>query len=172
MNGYKLFRKKNDLLYPLYVLADEPTPIGVWLPAKMGVMTNEGKVKSKLGALAYRPGWHINDKAPYVEHIYSVHNGCKYLKDNCVWCEVEYHTDINYQPEAREAGWRAGKWSAQRAYLKKIPVNGYYKYKTNPNMFGSWVIAGEMLVVRELTDDDVFDLCFQYGLIPLRRWSA
>lgn len=68
--GYKLFRKAKDQLYPLYVLADKPTHVGIWLDAENGVMTNEGKVKSKLGALAYRPGWHINDIAPYVEHIY------------------------------------------------------------------------------------------------------
>lgn len=170
MIGYKLFRVSKGKLYPLYVLANKETPLGEWLPAEAGERNEKGKVKSRLGSLAYRPGWHINDDAPYVEHIYSVHNGAKYLKDNTVWCEVEYHTDKCYSPEAREAGWRNGKWSAVRAQLDYIPVGGYYKYKTNPTMKGAWVIAGEMKVNRILSDDEVNEICRKCGYEPLRRY--
>ena len=79
--GYKLFRLKRGKLYPLYVLANEETPMGVWLDAQSGPRTERGKVKSRLGELAYRPGWHINDGLPYVNHIYTIHNGERYLKD-------------------------------------------------------------------------------------------
>ena len=169
--GYKLFRMKNNTLYPLYVLADKPVRIGEWLPAEEGNRTSRGKVKSRLGELAYRPGWHINDEVPYVNHIYTMHNGKRYLKDYCVWCEVEYHTDRCYSPEAREAGWYKGKWSAARAQLDYIPVGGYYKYRTNPQMFGTWIIAGEIKVNRIMSDDEVESLCKAKGLTPLERWE-
>lgn len=170
--GYKLFKQKNGKLYPLYVLANEETPIGIWLEAKSGPRTEKGKVRSKLGELAYRPGWHINDGLPYVNHIYTIHNGERYLKDGCVWCEVEYHTDRCYSPEAREAGWRNGRWSAVRAQLDYIPVGGYYKYKTNPNMDGAWIIAGEMKVNRIMDDAEVYEICKANGYEPLRRYVA
>ena len=67
--GYKLFRiKKNEpgKLYPLYVFAEKEIPMNVWINAEEGPKNDNGKVKSKLGDLAYRPGWHINDKIPYV----------------------------------------------------------------------------------------------------------
>ena len=170
--GYKLFREKNGKLYPLYVLANEETPIGVWLEAQSGPRTKKGKVKSRLGDLAYRPGWHVNDGLPYVNHIYSVHDGLRYLKDGCVWCEVEYNTGRCYSPEAREAGWKNGRWSAVRAQLDYIPVGGYYRYKTNPNMDGAWIIAGEMKVVRKMSDEEVYEICEANGYEPLRRWIA
>lgn len=170
--GYKLFRLKHGKLYPLYVLANEETPIGVWLEAQSGPRTNRGKVKSRLGELAYRPGWHINDGLPYVNHIYSIHNGKKYLKDGCVWCEVEYKTDRCYSKEARDAGWRGGLWSSTRAQLDYIPKNGYYRFKTNPNMDGAWIIAGEMKVNRIMDDDEVVRICKANGYESLRRWIA
>ena len=71
MIGYKLFRVKKSRpgeLFPLYVLADEPVPIGVWVGATEGPRTPEGKVKSKIGPLAFRPGWHLSD-IPLAIHI-------------------------------------------------------------------------------------------------------
>lgn len=64
MIAYKLFKVKKKYpgqLFPLYVMANEPVPIGVWLPAKEGPRNKDGKVASKLGPLAFRPGWHLSD---------------------------------------------------------------------------------------------------------------
>ena len=170
--GYKLFNKKKDgKLYPLYVLTEKSIPLGVWLHAEEGPRVGN-HVKSKLGPLAFRPGWHINDELPYVEHIYSMHNGEKYLKDGCVWCEVKYHTDISYQERADAEGWRNERWASVRSYLSFIPVNGYYKYKTNPQMYGKWAIAGEMMVVREMSDEEVYAMCAEQGLVALRRYEG
>lgn len=172
MTGYKLFRKTKDgNLHPLYVKANEITRIGEWLPAECGQMTEDGHVKSKLGDLAYRPGWHLNEDAPYVSHIYSMHKGKKYLKDNCVWCEVEYG-GTDYQDEANECGRnKKGKVIAKNAYLKRIPEGGYYRYKTSPNMTGAWIIAGSIKVIREMTDEEVIEICHQNGYEnPLTRF--
>ena len=54
--GYKLFRMKDGKLYPLYVLANKETPIGKWIEAECGEMSENGKVKARLGELAYRAG--------------------------------------------------------------------------------------------------------------------
>ena len=174
--GYKLFRVKKSepgKIFPLYVYADRAIPIGEWLDAEDGPITENGKVKSRLGELAFRPGWHINDKVPYVEHIFSRHNGIKYLRDDCQWYEVEYITDINYQDEANEAGKnRSGKIVPVKAFLKHVPVNGFYRYKTTPMMYGEWIIAGSMRVIRAMSDDEVFELCSKYGLKSLPRYVS
>lgn len=170
--GYKLFRIKNEKLYPLYVYANTSLEMNKWLKAKCGVMLENGKVKSRLGPLAYRPGWHINDKVPYVEHIYSVHNGQKFQKEGTVWAEVEYSDSVNYQGEADKAGMnKKGKVIGRNAFLKKVPENGCYRYKTSPSMYGEWIIAGEMKIIRILSDEEVIELCHKEGLEPLPRYS-
>ena len=107
MKAYKLFRKKNGNIYPLYVLANEPTPIGVWLEAKSGERTAKGKVKSRLGELAYRPGWHCSER-PVALHIGEKANPKDRLPsfraENQVWCEVEVDDSIDYQPLADKEG--------------------------------------------------------------------
>ena len=169
--GYKLFREKDGELYPLFVYANEALPMNVWLSAKSGPRTDSGKVKSKIGELAYRPGWHINDEVPYVVHIYSIHDDKKWLKDGCVWCEVEYKTDVNYQDKADSAGFLNGRFSEGRAYLDYIPVGGYYKFKTSPHMYGKWIISGEMKINRILSDSEVEKLCHDKGLEPLTKYA-
>lgn len=169
--GYKLMRMKDGRLYPLYVLADEEIPVGTWLKAEEGPRTDSGKVKSRLGELAFRPGWHVSD-LPHATHIYSRHEGGKWLKDGCVWCEVEYGTDRDYSEEAREAGFRNGKWNAARAYLKKVPKGGCYRYRTNPTMFGDWAIAGEMRISRILSDEEAAEICRRNGVEPLPRYEG
>lgn len=181
--GYKLFRKdKNGNLYPLYVNASEVLPMDKWMFAKSGERTENGKVKSKLGELAYRGGWHINDLCPYVVHIYGkkyCENG-KELEKNTgrrfdkvqkaenVWCLVEYETTINQQEEANARGInKNGKLIPKNAQLDMVDLHGYYRYKTNPNMFGDWIIAGNMRIVRELSELEVINKCAEFGLIPL-----
>ena len=167
--GYKLMREKNGRLYPLYVFAEKEIPVGVWLKAEEGPRTESGKVSSRLGELAFRPGWHVND-LPYVTHIYSVHEGKSWLKDGCVWCRVEYGTDADYSEEAKAAGWRNGKWSASRAYLRRVPEGGFYRYRTNPQMYGEWAIAGEMRILGVLSDEEAERICRENGLDPLTRY--
>lgn len=178
--GYKLFRAKKEkengkektVLYPLYVLASQPLEMGAWLEAECGERLENGKVKSRLGPLAYRPGWHINDETPYVEHIYTLHDGRKYQKDGTVWCEVEYSDDINYQAEAEKAGTNAkGKVTERNAFLHYIPENGYYRYKTSPQMYGTWIIAGKMKIIKIISEKEVRELCRKKGLEPLPVWK-
>lgn len=56
-----------------------------------------------------------------------------------------------------------------RADLDYIPMNGFYRYKTNPTMIGEWIIAGEMKVLRILSDVEVKEICDEVGSAYLPR---
>ena len=171
--AYKLFRVKKSepgKIYPLFVLADEETPVGVWLTAKAGPQTDNGKVKSRLGPLCYRPGWHLSD-IPLAIHIgmKGESGEIEYMSPDHVWCECEYSDGISYQAEAERNGTYNGKMHPRDAFLKRIPENGYYRYKTNPMMLGDWIIAGEIRVNRILSDDEVEKICLEHGYKAMPR---
>ena len=173
--GYKLFavnKKHKGELFPLYVNANENTPINKWVEAKCGEM-KDGKVKSKLGLLAYRPAWHLSD-LPIAKHmgIKDDNGKIKYMRPDVVWCECEYSDTINYQEEANHNGMIKGKLVPKLAYLNYIPVNGFYKYKTNPNMFGEWILAGEIKVNKVMTDEEVNQILVDKGITPMERYGG
>ena len=170
--AYKLCRVKTSApgkIFPLFVLANEELPIGVWLEAKCGERNNIGKVKSRLGPLAFRPGFHLSD-IPLAIHIGKKVDGViKYMHDDNVWCECEYDDTINYQDEADGNGMINGKFNPQRAFLKHIPEDGYYRFKTNPTMLGTWIITGRIKILRILTDEEVAEICRRNGYEPMGR---
>ena len=172
MIGYKLFRVKRSApgqLFPLYVLSDQPVPIGVWLPAQEGPRKENGKVRSRIGDLAFRPGWHLSD-LPLAIHIGIKEDGViRYMHDDEVWCECEYSDAVDYQPVADQQGMRAGVFHPRNAMLTEIPVDGFYRYKTSPQMLGKWIIAGSMKVLRVLPDEEVAGICRAAGYDPLPR---
>lgn len=169
VKAYKLFRTKGDgKLYPLFVNAEKPVPMGEWLEAEEGPQGKaQGKVKSKLGDLAYRPGWHAGD-LPVATHI-----GGKsspdlkkpdYRPDNHVWAEVEMAADKDWQSVADSRG------RGVKAHITdQVPLGGFYRYKTNPNMTGNWLIGGNMKVNRVLPDDEVKAINDQAGTADLPR---
>lgn len=174
MKAYKLVRKKKDgNYYPLYVLSKDPFPVGEWIEAKCGELTKNGKVRSKLGELAYRPGLHLCE-IPHETHIGGKSKGTghpvDYLPDDLVWVEVEFSDEVSYQLAAEKAGInKNGKVVAARAYLKKIPENGYYYYNTSTQATVRWIICGAMKLVREVSDAEVTAICAKHGLVPLPR---
>ena len=174
VKGYKLFstREGSEELFPLYVYADEPVKEGMWVKAKEGIRKETG-VKSKIGKLAYRPGWHSGD-SPSATHI-----GGKssigvtkpdYRPAHQRWAEVEVADDFDWQ---RVANQRASKTKEDKIIPKtahitdQIPEKGHYRYKTNPNMRGSWLISGEMKVNKRLSQKEVETLGKELGLDDL-----
>lgn len=200
VTAYKLFRvyaKKPGQLFPLFVDPNTPVPIGVWLDADEGepagaTKTGKPQVKSKLGPLAYRPGWHAGD-VPIATHIggepavrFDEESGKnKQLptirKGDEVWAEVEMAADVDWQSEANrraipyktnnpDTGAVKGQPNPGTAAITDgIPVDGFYRYKTNPNMTGNWLIGGSMKVNRILSDEEVKAINDAAGVADLPR---
>ncbi len=186
--GYKVFyRGKDGKLYPPMVANPngEPTPVGVWLDADAAPvvsMSKTGRPQVKAGGrgtqggsgtLAYRPGWHLGT-IPYAVQFNrkNPETGEKDLfPKDFVWAEVEYANDVDYQDEARKEGVnRNGKYQHSLAGLKRLPVNGSYRYRTNPNPnTDEWIITGAMKVNRILTDEEVDELVRKAGREPQKR---
>jgi len=232
IKAYKLFRvnaNRPGELFPLFVNADKPVEIGKWYEAEVGEMSGD-KVKSKIGNLAYRPGWHAGD-SPLATHIgdftpqqkaqkaraedarksamqtaladprftdsyqqadaatkkklladlkASINKKYPYPKgtttpsirpDNQVWAEVEMPADYDWQSEADKRGINPkGKFIAKTAHITdQIPKGGHYRYKTNTNMTGNWIIGGAMKVTRALSDQEVEQLNTKVGAADLAR---
>ena len=108
MKAYKMFRvskRAPGKLFPMFVLTDRETVMHEWLPAQMGKKNRDGKVMSRLGPLAFRPGWHLSD-LPIAVHIG--------IKDNGV---------IRYQrPQIPEAGYRLVRVRVHRQ--DRLPAPG------------------------------------------------
>lgn len=168
--AYKLFKTKKGKLYPLYILTDNEVPMNRWIEAESGELLDNGKVKSKLGQLCYRPGWHLAD-IPYAAHIgQRDEDGNLRMKTDTVWCEVEYSDKVDYQPLANQNGTnKQGKVIPVKSYLKEIPKDGYYRYKTSPLMFEDWIIAGAIKVLKVLTNEEVDNICREHGIEPQKR---
>lgn len=188
--AYKVFLLKNGQLYPPMVAnpGGECTPVGVWLNADAapraedsktgrpqvqagGKGTNTGKT-----TLAYRPGWHLGDIPQATQFAKkNPETGVKELfPSNFVWAECEYATDVDYQEEAMSYGYnKNGKFQHSLSGLPKIPKDGYYRYRTNPNPDTvPWVITGAMKVNRILTDKETDAICRENGVEPLKRMGG
>ena len=183
--GYKVFYLKNGKLYPPVIANDnaQETPIGVWLPASspniVGYTLKDhrpqvasggaGTRGRSLGNLAFRPGWHLGE-IPYAEQFLrkKTYNGKKVWPDNLVWARVEYSNDVDYQDEAMSYGYsKNGNFRHSYAGLPKIPKNGSYRYRTNPNpKTVPWIITGAMKVNKILSFDEVDQILRQKGIEP------
>jgi hypothetical protein len=176
--AYKLFRvdpKQPGQLFPLFVNANDPVEVGRWLEATAGQLTDKGQVKLKIGPLAYRPGWHAGEY-PLVTHIGAKSSPNLKAPDirppNQVWAEVDMAADRDWQSIADAAASRnkAGEIIPRTAHITdQVPLGGYYRYKTNPNMTGDWLIGGNMRVNRVLTDNEVRAINEAAGVSDLPR---
>ena len=185
--GYKVFYLKDGKLYPPMVAnaGGEDTPVGVWLDAEAAPIVGESKTgrpkvkqggkgtQGGSGTLAYRPGWHLGE-IPYALQFNRLNpeTGEKDLfPKDFVWAEVEYAADNDYQQEADAEGiTENGKFRHSYAGLKRVPEDGFYRYRTNPNpATDPWIITGAMRVKRVLTNDEVDDLVRKAGREPQKR---
>lgn len=168
MKAYKLFRMKNGNLYPLYIYANEELPMNEKVQAKEGEMAKDGKhVKSKLGPLAYRPGFH-SCNIPLADHIGTrMPDGSLVQSKDTVWAEIEVSDEIDYTDVARENGKnKNGKCIARNCCLDYIPKNGMYYYQTNWKAKAKWIISGEITINRILSNEEVAAICMDNGFEP------
>ena len=184
--GYKVFYLKDGKLYPPMVanIGGVDTPVMVWLDADAAPIAGKsktGRTQVKAGGkgtqggggtLAYRPGWHLGEIPYALQFNRKDENGEKTLfPANFVWAEVEYADDVNYQEEAMSYGMNAnGKFQHSLAGLPKVPTDGSYRYRTNPNPeTDPWIITGAMKVKRLLTPSEVDQMVIAAGREPQKR---
>ena len=187
MEGYKVFVVKNGKLYPPMVANPnaEDTPVGVWLNADVGTRAPDSKTgrmqvkaggkgtQGGSGSLAFRPGWHLGETplATQFDRL-NPETGVKELfPENFVWALCDIAADHDYQEEAMSYGYtKNGKFQHSLAGLPKLPTDGYYKYRTNPNPDTvPWLITGAMKVKRLLSDAEVNEILVSKGLSPKQR---
>lgn len=177
VKAYKLFRvdaRRPGQLFPLFVDANTPVDLGVWLDAEVGELNKDGKVKSKIGPLAYRPGWHAGD-LPLATHIGGKSSSDLKKPDvrpaDQVWAEIEMAADVDWQEEANRRGInKNGRLVPVNAHITdQLPEDGFYRYKTNANMTGNWLIGGSIKVNRILSDDEVSEINSAAGAADLPR---
>ena len=187
LKAYKVFYTKNGKLYPPMVAnpGGQDTPVGVWLDAQEGTRAPDSKTGRKQvkaggkgtqggsGSLAYRPGWHLGE-FPEAKQFARLNpeNGKKELfPKDFVWAECEIAADKDYQDEAMSYGYtKNGKFQHSLAGLPKIPTDGYYKYRTNPNPdTAEWFITGSMKVTKILNDKETDALLRKRGITPMKR---
>ena len=184
--GYKVFVVKNGELYPPMVANPngDPTPVGVWLNADEGVRAGTSKTgrpqvqaggkgtQGGSGTLAYRPGWHLGEIPLAKQFMRQDANGNKTLfPKNFVWAECDIAADNDYQEEAMSYGYTEnGKFRHAYAGLPKIPKDGFYQYRTNPNPDTvPWLITGAMKINRILSDAEVSDILAEKGIEAPKR---
>lgn len=181
-------------LFPLFVGAKQKDgiEIGKWYRCGTGELRIEvdknGKpipggaiqVDSKLGNLAYRPGWHIAS-APVTRHIGvgksrnpDDHNDYNAMYSENVWAKVEYSAHYDFTDKAKEMP-GADKDPKKAMFTDKDEFkNGYYHYKTNSNADDTedWIIADAIKIVSVLSDDTVRKIASEHGLKAQDRWTA
>ena len=93
---------------------------------------------------------------------------------NFVWAEVEYANDVDYQEEAMSYGMNAsGKFQHSLAGLPRLPENGSYRYRTNPDPnTDPWIITGAMKVNRILKPSEVDAMVEAAGREPQQRQAG
>ena len=185
--GYKVFYLKDGKLYPPMVSnpGGSETPVGVWIDASAGEPAGFSKTgrpqvekggkgtHCSKGTLSYRPGWHLGE-VPIAKQFEKVNpeNGKRELfPREFVWAECEYSCDVDYQEEAMANG-KTENGSFRHAYagLQKIPENGSYKYRTNPDPeTEEWIITGKIKINRILSNEEVDDICRKAGKQPQKR---
>ncbi len=149
MITYKLFRVRAGRLYPLFVETGRVLPMGKWLKAGIGALADDNHVKSRLGPLALRPGFH-STAVPFADWIGKrMPDGSLAQRWDTVWCECQ--VDGKQQMVAGKKG------------LKTLPQDWYY-YRTRPGQPFPWIISNRIRIVRVLSRAEVEALCREHGV--------
>ena len=150
MKTYKLFRFKSGKLFPLYVFANEEVEIGKWLDAKVGDKADETHVKSRLGALSLRPGWH-STTLPFTDWIgQKMPDGTLAQRPDTVWCECEV------KGEEIECKDRYG--------FRELQRDKWYYFRTNSKQKDPWIISDWLKINKILSRNEVVQICEANGI--------
>lgn len=149
MKTYKLFRMREGRLYPLFVEIGREMKMGRWLKAGVGELVDPTHVKSRLGPLALRPGFHSTE-VPFVDWIGKRQGGVLVQRKDTVWCDCE--VDGHQEHPAGRYGKRT------------LPEDWYY-FRTKPNQPFPWVISNRIKIKRVLDHAEVEAVCREHGVV-------
>lgn len=159
MKTYKLFRLKDNKLFPLYVEAKREMPVGEWLTAHVGEKVDETHVKANGcgGKLSLRPGFH-SCFIPYTDWIGKRDaDGNLVQRKDTVWAECEV---------------RGNEIKVTERYgLREVP-DGWYFFRTNSKQKDPWIISRELKIIRILSNKEVDQICDRNGLTAQKREVA
>jgi hypothetical protein len=128
----------------------------------------------KILSVAYRPGFHSGD-IPIAPHIGPMVDNkrkeTRYRGDDQVWAEIEVPADVDWQSIANSNAKinKDGSIDVKTADVKEMPNDGYYRFKTNPTMFESWMVSGGIKVTKILTDKEAKAIAGLQGVSDLPR---
>ena len=171
VKAYKLVRVGEDgKLYPLFANANTPFEEGEWMSAGIGKRkTIKGKEKvvgkGMSSGLAPRAGFHTADvliASQIGGKARPTDTKPNYRVSDTIWVEVEVGNDVDWQAEANKRG------KGRKAEITETtPQGGHYKYKTNPNMTGEWLVSGEMKITKRLTKLERKEIAEKTGINDL-----
>ena len=157
MTTYKLFRLRGGKLYPLFVETGRELPMEQWLEAGIGELADETHVKSKLGALALRPGFHSTE-VPFTDWIGKRGvDGRLRQRPDTVWCECEVEGSEQKVTE--------------RYGLRTIPKDWYY-FKTKAKQPFPWIISSRIFIRKILSHEEVEEICRTHGVKAQEVWTG
>ena len=148
MRTYKLCRMKEGKLYPLFVETERELPIGQRLEAHVGEKADERHVKSRLGLLALRPGFH-SCPVPFTDWIGKRKDGKLAQRKDTAWCECEVEGKEMLVPG--------------RKGLQAMP-EGWYYFRTRPGQPFPWIISNRIKIIRVLAQAEVEQICHKRGI--------
>ena len=148
MTTYKLFRMRGGKLYPLFVEPDRELPMGEWLEAHVGELVDETHVRSRLGPLSRRPGFHSTE-VPFTDWIGKKQDGKLVQRKETVWCECEVRGNQLFV-KARNG-------------LRTIP-EGWYYFCTKTGQPFPWIVSDGIKINRILPRAEVVDICREHGV--------
>ena len=156
MITYKLLRIRDGKLYPMFVDTRKEMTPGKWLKAEVGELVDERHVKSRLGPLALRPGFHSTE-VPFTDWIGKrTEDGTLVQRPDTVWCECEVEGNQEF-PEGR-----SGK--------QTLPSDWYY-FRTKPGQPFPWIISNRILIRRLLGRAEVETICREHGVEAQQVWD-
>ena len=180
IHAYKLMKVDKDgkLHFP-FADTGKWVRLGKWMEAEdVSSIGSDGRKTTLVfrggtkGRMAPRPGFHCGDY-PYASHIGvgGTQQQHEFIGNEDVWCECTLKAEIDYQPEADANGRTpSGRINRQKADIRDhVPVDGTYRYKTNPTMKGTWIIGGTMRIDRIMYDDEVRSITDVQGFKPMPR---
>jgi hypothetical protein len=106
-------------------------------------------VKSRLGPLALRPGFHSTE-VPFADWIGKRQGGILVQRKDTVWCECEVDGPQEY-PSGR--------------YGKRTLPESWYYYRTKPSQPFPWIISNKIKIKRVLDHAEVEAVCCAHGVV-------